>query len=90
MDYDLIPALHHFGLGILLATSLLKRTQPLCNGLLALEISNIEKNSSSILVNLVHEVSKYQGKALVAEKELKKVSGRLYDLKKKLMSSQRS
>ena len=58
--------------------------------------NNLEKRWVAWLVaqqemkKLVHEVSKYQGKALVAEKELKKVSGRLYDLKKKLMSSQRS
>lgn len=58
--------------------------------------NNLEKRWVAWLVaqqemkNLVHEISKYQGKALAADKELKKVNGRLYDLKKRLMSSQRS
>jgi len=36
----------------------------------------------------VHEVSKYQGKALNVDKELQNVSGHLYDLKKRLMRGQ--
>lgn len=58
--------------------------------------NNLEKRWVAWLVaqqemkNLVHEISKYQGKALAADKELKKVNGRLYDLKKRLMSSRRS